>query len=122
MSSEEHEYASCYAKLLEDHRRMWTHQHQTGRQHFLAAEVGILKGSGLALWSDLFSSSARIHGFDKYLDTARNNLDFLGEKAAFAKNNTFLHEMDQLVDNREMLGRVAQSSKFVFVVDDGLHT
>ena len=27
MSSEEHEYGPCYAKLLEDHRRLWTHQH-----------------------------------------------------------------------------------------------
>ena len=127
MSSQEHAYASCYAHLLEGHRRMWAHQLQTGGggQPVLVAEVGILKGSGLALWSDLFSASARIHGFDKYLDTARNNLDFLGGRGAFAKNNTFLHEMDQLVDkkkNREMLGSVAQGAKFVFVVDDGLHT
>ena len=128
MSSQEHAYASCYAHLLEGHRRMWAHQLQTGGggQPVLVAEVGILKGSGLALWSDLFSASARIHGFDKYLDTARTNLDFLGGRGAFAKKNTFLHEMDQLVDNREMLGRVAQGAtkknKFVFVVDDGLHT
>ena len=102
MSSQEHAYASCYAHLLEGHRRMWAHQLQTGGggQPVLVAEVGILKGSGLALWSDLFSASARIHGFDKYLDTARTNLDFLGGRGAFAKNNTFLHEMDQLLDNR----------------------
>ena len=122
MSSEEHEYGPCYAKLLEDHRRTWTHQHRTGGEHFLVAEVGILKGSGLALWSDLFSSSARIHGFDKHLESIQDNMGFLGEKGAFAKNNLFLHEMDQLLDNRELLGKVAQSSKFLFVVDDGLHT
>eukprot|EP00293_Proteomonas_sulcata_P003618 CAMPEP_0184327108 /NCGR_PEP_ID=MMETSP1049-20130417/142920_1 /TAXON_ID=77928 /ORGANISM="Proteomonas sulcata, Strain CCMP704" /LENGTH=299 /DNA_ID=CAMNT_0026649345 /DNA_START=197 /DNA_END=1093 /DNA_ORIENTATION=+ len=117
MSSKHHRYAQCYAKYLHERSKIWR-----SNRGAMVAEIGILKGSGLALWSDLFSERVQIHGFDKVLSNTQGNMQTLRNKGAFEKNNLALHELDQLVDNRELVGRLALNASFLFVIDDGLHT
>jgi len=71
MSGKYHDYSKCYAGWL----NKWRQRLEQSPQDFnplLVAEVGILKGSGLAIWSDLFGCDAQIHGFDPYLQNTES--------------------------------------------------
>merc|ERR1719162_477119 len=56
----EHKYGQCYADVLNTMRPKWL---ASGLEKFIVGEVGILKGSGLAIWGDVFPNG-EIHGFD----------------------------------------------------------
>lgn len=83
-------------------------------------EVGILKGTGLAMWASLFPNSP-IYGFDidpsVYLDN-RVHLKSLG----FNETNVQVQTMDQLNDNTQLILEKLAGRKASIVVDDGLHT
>gem|GEM_PF-1612825 len=66
MSRIEHNYAPVYEECL----RPYLHKEN---KKLVIAEVGILKGTGLALWSDLFEH-ARILGFDIDLSYVHENM------------------------------------------------
>jgi len=85
------------------------------------AEVGILKGNGLALWCELFQDSV-IMGFDIDLSHINNNRTHLEKKGAFSKNNPELFEYDQFLNNDAMLHDILKGRKVDVCVDDGLHT
>ena len=115
-----HNYGYCYATWLDALRSKVPAASRSNPP--LVAEVGILKGSGLAMWSTLFTSVVQIHGFDLDLSNTRNNMPFMKEKGAFPNENFKLHTMNQVHDNAALIGAVADGKKFFFVVDDGMHT
>lgn len=84
------------------------------------AEFGILKGSGLAIWCDLFKKGT-ILGFDIDLTHFRNNLKNLKQLGAFEYNQPHLYELDQFVDNTKYLGQVLKNRKLDICIDDGFH-
>jgi hypothetical protein len=85
------------------------------------AEFGILRGTGLAIWCDLFPS-ARVMGFDIDLSHFEENRATLLRRGAFKHNQPELHEYDQLIDNRERLGEILGGQTLDVVIDDGLHS
>lgn len=109
----DHGYANIYAHYLADFQ---------DRQDINLAEIGILKGTGLAIWCDLFPG-ARVIGLDIDLDHFRNNLEYLNRKGAFSSNRPILYEFDQLAeDDARSLSEELDGIVLDVVIDDGLHT
>lgn len=88
---------------------------------FVILECGILKGTGLALWSKLFPN-ATIIGLDIDLSHAKNNLEFLKSKGAFVNGKLELYEFDQFKKNKNLLAGILKSRKVDIVIDDGFHS
>jgi len=84
-------------------------------------EFGILKGTGLAIWCDLFPD-ARVIGFDIDLGHFEENRNALVGRGAFTCNQPELHEYDQLIDGKEHLRTILRGRTFDVVIDDGLHS
>ena len=90
---------------------------------FTVVEVGILNGSGLAIWCDLFPN-ARVIGMDLNLSNFEGNRAGLEALGAFQQNTPELYTIDQLdrsvVDHvlRDVLGE----SKVNVFIDDGHHS
>ena len=84
-----HGYAAVYAKHL---------QPFVGRRFdpLTVVEAGILRGSGLAMWSELFPR-ADIIGLDIDLSHVRENLPNLKECGAFPGREPELHVFDQFL-------------------------
>lgn len=123
MSPEEHGYAPIYAKYLTG----LLHARSDDTSALAIAEVGVLTGTGLAMWQRLFPQS-RIFGFDQLPNTYFANLDrltSLGMRLA----NVSVHYMDQTrVDDPTFLqrenvfdGLSASGHHLAIVVDDGEH-
>ena len=105
--SPSHNYAPTYAnQLFRYHENI-----------HVVAEVGILTGSGLAIWSTLYPK-AQIHGFDMFLNNTLSNMANLKSRGAFCSDNLHLHEMNQMKPGNTIskLGL-----KFDLVIDDGYH-
>lgn len=88
------------------------------------AEIGILLGSGIATWAELFPDS-QIFGFDVDPSIFASNLDLL-KGAGYKGTNVHIETFDQTLDNTD---RVAQLFRDKFdvaalnlVMDDGCHT
>merc|ERR1712183_1021293 len=79
------------------------------------AEVGILQGSGLAMWSSLYPNAV-VHGFDLNLEKTKSNLEFLQSRGAFCKGQLQLHKMSWLYDTFSV-SRLG--IKFDLVIDGG---
>ena len=84
-------------------------------------EVGILMGTGLAIWCDLFPDG-RILGFDIDLSHFHRNFDSLVKKGAFIENQPELYEFDQLANNKEYLNSILLGDEVDICIDDGLHS
>jgi len=112
MSKLHHGYAKIYAKYL----RPFIQQQKS----IVLVEVGVLRGNGVAIWSELFPSG-RIIGLDIDLSHIKQNMDNLKKKGAFANNNLELYEFDQFQDNRNLLGRILKNDKINICIDDGIH-
>ncbi len=107
-----HKYAPTYAQFLKPF---------LNQNKLRCAEFGILKGTGLAIWCDLFPD-ARVIGFDidpAYFEANRENLRKLG---AFSENSPEIYFYDQLVDGRDILAKVFDQETLDVVIDDGLHS
>lgn len=109
-----HGYAPAYAKHLAGliPRRY---------EPITIVEVGILMGSGLALWSTLFPAG-RIIGLDIDPSNFRSNEKALRAKGAFATNSVEAHEFDQFLDNTNLLANVLGADKITVMIDDGNHS
>lgn len=121
MSSRYHHYGPCYADLLNRMRPSWLARDSS---QLVIGEIGILKGTGLAIWSEIFPG-AQIYGFDFQLNNTINNLLFLKSKGAFVHGDPLLTAYDQLrpvADNAQMLRDVLGAKRISFFMDDGLHT
>lgn len=114
MSRSRHGYAKYYAKHLsrfvDDNKKPYT-----------ILECGILRGTGLAIWSTLFPN-ATIIGLDIDLSHTKNNLDFLKSKGAFENNNLELYEFDQFADNTLYIKEILKDRKIDIAIDDGFHS
>jgi len=113
MSNIHHGYARTYAKYLNSFVQ--------DQGLIVLAEIGILKGAGLAIWSDLFEKG-RILGFDIDLDHIRQNMKFLKERGAFKNGDPELYEFDQFQDNEKLLLDVLHGDKLNICIDDGFHS
>ena len=111
-----HGYGFSYAEFLKPliPRRM---------ARLTLVEIGILNGSGLAIWCDLFPN-ARVIGLDLDLRNFEKNRPFLESHGAFAKNTPELFEFDQLdlPKARNVLRDVLGEAKVDIAIDDGCHS
>ena len=107
-----------YAKHYQHHLQPYV---QDRNQRIVICEFGILKGTGLAIWCDLFPN-ARIIGFDLDLSNIKNNMDNLLQLGAFSNNQPELFEYDQFVDSADYLKEILNDDKFDIVMDDGHHS
>lgn len=113
MSRIKNNYAPIYTK----HMQPFLHK----KDKVVLAEVGILKGTGLAIWSDLYKNG-RIIGFDIDLSHVYENMKNLKQKGAFSNNTIELYDFDQYEDNRNLLQEILNGEKFDVIIDDGIHT
>lgn len=105
-------YAKIYAKYLRPFAQR--------EKPVVLVEVGVLRGIGVAIWSELFPSG-RILGLDIDLNHIKQNMDNLKRKEAFMNNNLELYEFDQFQDNRNLLGWILKNDKIDICIDDGVH-
>ena len=117
MNSMYHNYSKTYAKFMEDHID----------SKLNIAEVGILNGIGLAIWSDIFKNS-NIFGFDIDTSIYYNNKNNLINRGAFQFKKPIINRLDQYLDNTEYIKEKLESiesnniiNKFDIVIDDGCH-
>lgn len=112
MSIVNHGYAKIYAAYLLPFIR--------NSDPVVLAEIGILRGTGLAIWSDLFEGG-RIIGLDIDLSHIKNNMENLRERGAFKDDNMEIHEFDQYGQNTTYLKRILKGDEVHICIDDGLH-
>lgn len=103
-----HDYSSKYSKYLDGFRV----------NNLL--EIGILRGTGLATWCELYSE-AKIYGFDWDLGNFKANEENLISLGAFSVNKPILHQYNQLNDNSSWLIQNFKDTSFDVVIDDALH-
>lgn len=84
-------------------------------------ETGILRGSGLAVWSELFPR-ADIIGLDIDLSHTRGNLPDLKARGAFPTREPELHVFDQFLDGQQRMGEILGARKIDIFIDDGFHS
>lgn len=96
-------------------------QHFAGLRTVCLVEVGILKGTGLAVWSDLFPEG-RIVGLDIDPQHFHSNYPALVRRGAFQSRPPEVYVFDQLEAKPEDFGRVLNGRKIDILIDDGLHT
>lgn len=108
-----HGYAPHYAAYLQPFLEV---------RDLVVVELGILRGSGLAVLCDLFPRAARIIGLD--VDTShyrehRGKLEALG---AFKKRRPEVHEFDELApDAGARLARILAADRVHVFIHDALH-
>ena len=90
-------------------------------QPVVLAEFGILKGTGLAIWCDLFQNG-KILGLDIDLEHFNKNMDNLKKLGAFRNNVPELYEYDQLVENAVYIGAILDGDMINICIDDGFHS
>ena len=108
-----HGYASKYSEFLLPFLKR--------DRSVTVVEIGILKGTGLAIWCDLFKKG-RILGLDIDLGHINNNMKNLEDLGAFKTNKPELYEFDQFEDNIEYLGSMLKGDKIDICIDDGCHS
>jgi hypothetical protein len=108
-----HGYAEYYATFLNS----FLHK----SPEITLVEIGILKGTGLAVWCDLFPGS-RIIGLDIDLGHFKDNLNKLRRCKAFQSSWPELYEFDQFLDNRDKVQKLLRGSLIDICIDDGFHS
>ena len=83
--------------------------------------MGILKGNGLAMWSDIFPN-AEIIGLDIDLGHIQNNIKNLKSLGAFKKSDPELYVFDQFIDGEDEIRKLLNHRKIDVIIDDGFHS
>ena len=96
-------YAEAYAKHLPENPQT-------------LVELGVLKGTGLAIWCDLYPN-ARVIGLDLNLDDFYDE-GYLLKFGAFAKNKPETYRFDKFEDNSEFYKQFAPIDVWI---DDSAH-
>jgi len=109
-----HGYAKHYVNFLQPYV-------QDRDRRIVICEFGILKGTGLAIWCDLFPN-ARCIGFDMDLSNIKKNMDNLLQLGAFSNNSPELFEYDQFVYSSDYLKEILDGDRIDIVMDDGHHS
>ena len=112
MNSRRHDYGRIYARYLRPFL-------EDGPPVTLV-EVGVLRGTGLAIWSDLFPDG-RVIGLDIDLTHFESNLGRLVRLGAFEARNQEVHLFDGFVDNSQYLVQILQGDSVDIVIDDASH-
>ncbi|MDE0031433.1 MAG: hypothetical protein OXU42_18790 [Deltaproteobacteria bacterium] len=107
-----HGYAPKYAEYVG--RYLGLHRQLT------IVEIGILRGTGLATWSDLFPSS-RVIGLDIDLSHARSNMPALKNMGAFGGSDPELYEFDQFAPDSGRLDTILKGDRVDICIDDAAH-
>jgi hypothetical protein len=84
-------------------------------------EVGILRGTGLAVWCDLFPRG-RVIGLDIDLTHFKNNSSEIIRRGGFGANKPEVCEFDQLDCYTSELANILNGDLIDICIDDGLHT
>eukprot|EP00416_Gambierdiscus_australes_P016128 CAMPEP_0171063546 /NCGR_PEP_ID=MMETSP0766_2-20121228/5729_1 /TAXON_ID=439317 /ORGANISM="Gambierdiscus australes, Strain CAWD 149" /LENGTH=233 /DNA_ID=CAMNT_0011519475 /DNA_START=137 /DNA_END=838 /DNA_ORIENTATION=+ len=108
-----HGFAPVYAAFINRLRAQ-------GVEPLAVAEVGVLKGTGLAIWSEIFNQSM-IYGFDIDLSNYESNLQALKWKG-FNDSRVTVSTLDQTEVDSTLLEHLFGSQRLSMVVDDGCHT
>lgn len=108
-----HGYAIKYSEFLGPYIR--------NNEPVVMVEFGILKGTGLAVWCDLFKNG-RIIGLDIDLHHIERNRENLLALGAFRHNDYEIYEFDQFLDNQRYLGKILNREKVDICIDDGFHS
>lgn len=106
-------YSSVYSKYLENLRR------SEKTIHIL--EVGILQGTGLAIW-DVYFENKKIYGFDYDLGNFERNINSLLELGAFSEELPTLKFYDQFANNSKTLEETFGTQRIDVVIDDAHHS
>jgi hypothetical protein len=109
-----HNYGKHYSKHLNDFVIL-------DPSKLVIAEIGILNGSGLAIWDSLFPGSTLI-GFDIDISHTQSNLGNLKHLKAFSEREPELFVFDQFKDNESHLKSILMGRKIDVVIDDGEHS
>lgn len=92
-----------------------------GDRRLTVVEIGILRGTGLAIWCDLFPN-ARVIGLDIDLGHFQAHRPQLERAGAFRHNTPEIYEFDQLSSDQGRLGALLAGDKIDVCIDDGFHT
>ena len=112
MSPRHHDYGRLYARYLAPFLEEET--------SVTLIEVGILEGTGLSIWSDLFPKG-RIIGLDIDLSHFNSNLGRLIDLGAFKARNHEVHAFDGFVDNTGLLADILRANSVDIAIDDASH-
>ena len=102
-----HNYAKLYERYLS--RFIGT------SENLNILECGILKGTGLAVWSELFPKATLI-GLDIDLDHINSNFEFLKSRGAFQNNDPLLLNFDQFSPDVSELSEAIGSEKLNIII------
>ena len=108
-----HDYSCKYSEYLMPLRK--------SEDPIKILEIGILKGTGLAVWSEYFNNKD-IYGFDYDLGNFEDNKTNLIELGAFKDGLPITMFYDQFADNSETLKETFSDKKLDVVVDDAFHS
>ena len=107
-------YAGYYERFLQPYV-------QNRDQRIVFCEVGVLEGTGMTIWCDLFPN-ARCIGLDVDLSNIEGNMEYLRDLGAFSKNSPELFEYDQFVYSSEYLEEILGGDTIDIFTDDGNHS
>ena len=89
-------------------------------KHLTIAEVGILQGTGLALWCDL-PNVRRVCGFDVDIRHFMSYQYDLTQRGAFAKKYPDIYRFDQYIINYGVLSNALKPGEVDIYIDDATH-
>jgi len=118
-----HNYGICYAMVIDAFAKIWEATFKDdGSMIPLAAEVGVLLGSGVATWADLFPQ-AQVLALDQYTDNIEANTPNLLAQGAFSSGMYVAHAFDQQAPSHSDVDAYMQASsgQLFWVVDDASH-
>lgn len=108
-----HNYSEKYSQYLKPLRY--------SDKTIVIVEIGILKGTGLAIWDEYFDNKV-IYGFDYDLGNFEQNKSKLVELGAFQTSMPIIKFFDQFSDNSETLKETFRIEKIDIVIDDAYHS
>lgn len=117
MSGGDRMYDHLYARKYAKHLKPFVME----KKPITLVEVGILKGSGVAMWCELFPDS-RIIGLDIDLGHIQNNMSYLKDKGAFQNYEPELYLFDQFEDNQKLIKDFLKGATIDVFIDDGFHS
>jgi len=110
MARRRHGYSAGYSKWLRYFRK----------KQLVIVELGVLRGTGLALWSDLFKDPLLI-ALDIDFQPFNESIEYLRGKGAFSERDPKLIVFDAYLPKMHELLATLGSEKIDIFIDDGPH-
>lgn len=104
-----------------NYSKIYTHYLKKVKPVTNLLEIGILKGTGLAIW-DTYFPDAQLYGFDWDLGNFEKNYEYLLEQGAFKNHKPNLFQYDQFKDNSNWLKENFSKISFDIIIDDAFHS